>query len=233
MATYVLVHGGWHGGWCWQRVMPLLRAAGHEAHAPTLTGLGERSHLLTREIGLDTHVQDIVNVLVYEDLYDVVLVGHSYAGMVVAGVAERTPERLARLVYLDAFVPWEGQSVLDLMGSQASTVRERSVREGDGWGVPPLPLELFGVTDADDLAWAGARIGMQPIATFEQPIPQSSPLAAALPRTYIHCTAWDGFTPDADRARTEPGWGVHELATGHDAMLTAPDDLASLLLNLA
>ena len=234
MTTYVLVHGAWHGGWCWKKVTPLLRAAGHEVYTPTLTGLGERAHLLTREVGLDTHVEDIVNVLTYEDLRDVVLVGHSYAGMVVAGIAERVAERLAHLVYLDAFVPWEGQSLLELTGpTEGPAVRERAEREGDGWGVPPLPLEAFGVVDAGDLAWARPRLGLQPLKTFEQPMPQTDPAAAALPRTFIHCSAWAGFTAYADRARTEPGWRVRELATGHDAMITAPEDLAQLLLNLA
>jgi len=232
MATYVLVHGAWHGGWCWKKVAPLLRAAGHDIFTPTLTGLGERVHLLTPAVGLDTHIQDIVNLLVYEDLREVVLVGHSYGGMVVSGVAEQATERLAHLVYLDAFVPWEGQSLLDLMGAtQAATVRERAARAGDGWGVPPLPLELFGVTEAVDLAWAGARLGRQPLRTFEQPLPLTG-AAAALPRTYLHCTAWVGFTESADRARREPGWRVHELATGHDAMITAPQALADRLLDV-
>lgn len=234
MTTYVLVHGAWHGGWCWKRVAPLLRAAGHEVYAPTLTGLGERAHLLIPDVGLDTHVRDIVNVLTYEDLRDVVLVGHSYAGMVVAGVAEQAAERLAHLLYLDAFVPWEGQSQLELVGGErAAALREQADREGDGWRLPPIPLEVFGVTDADDLAWARPRLGLQPLKTFEQPVPQTSPAAAALPRTFIRCSAWAGFTAYADRARTETGWRVRELATGHDAMITAPEDLAHLLLTVA
>ncbi len=160
MAIFVLVHGAWHGGWCWQRVARLLRAAGHDVYTPTLTGLGERAHLLSPAIGLDTHIKDILGVLFYEDLRDVVLVGHSYAGMVITGVAEQTAKRLRHLVYLDAFVPWEGQSLLDLMGeTEALIVRERAARDGDGWCVPPLPLEAFGVTKPADLAWAGARIG--------------------------------------------------------------------------
>jgi pimeloyl-ACP methyl ester carboxylesterase len=208
MATFVLVHGAWHGGWCWKKVTPLLRAAGHEVFTPTLTGLGERAHLLTPAVGLETHIEDVLGVLYYEDLRQVVLVGHSYGGMVITGVAGRAADRVAHLVYLDAFVPWEGQSLLDLMGvTQAAIVRERTEREGDGWGVPPLPLELFGVTEAADHAWAGPRIGMQPLKTFEQPLPQTG-AAAALPRTYMHCAAWPGFTAHADRARTEPGWQI-------------------------
>src|SRR5689334_15631432 len=120
MANYLLVHGAWHGGWCWRRVVPLLRAAGHEVFTPTLTGLGERVHLLTRDVGLDTHAQDVIGVLEYEDLRDVVLVGHSYGGMVITAVAERAAERLAHLVYLDAFVPRDGQSQMDLLGPSSS-----------------------------------------------------------------------------------------------------------------
>ena len=121
MATYVLVHGAWHGGWCWQRVTPLLRAAGHEVLTPTLTGLGERSHLANSAIDLNTHIQDVVNVLEYEDLRKVILVGHSYGGMVITGVSERVPERLTHLVYLDAFVPRDGQSLLGFVGEPLRT----------------------------------------------------------------------------------------------------------------
>jgi len=233
MTTYVLVHGAWHGGWCWQRVAPLLRAAGQAVYAPTLTGLGERAHLLSPEVGLDTHVQDIVNVLTYEDLHTVVLVGHSYGGMVISGVAEQAAARLAQLVYLDAFVPWEGQAQLELVDQEfAAALRAQAAREGDGWRLPPIPLEVFGVTEAADLAWARPRLGMQPLKTLEQPVPQTNPAAAALPRTYIHCTGWDGFAVPAEHARRAAGWHVRELASGHDAMITAPQALAELLLKL-
>src|SRR5262245_14863398 len=126
MATFVLVHGAWHGGWCWQRVSPLLRARGHEVFAPTLTGLGERSHLLTREIGLETHVADVVNAIRWEDLTDVVLCGHSYGGMVISGAADRMADRVRSLVYLDAFVPADGQSIFDFMTAE----RAEGFRDG-------------------------------------------------------------------------------------------------------
>ena len=140
MAMFLLIHGAWHGGWCWKKVTPLLRAAGHEVCTPTLTGLGERAHLLSAEVTLDTHVQDVVGVLEYEDLRDVVLVGHSYGGMVITGVVDRAADRLAHLVYLDAFVPQDGQALADLVDSTLYTTLEEQARaEGEGWRVPALP----------------------------------------------------------------------------------------------
>ena len=155
MSTFLLVHGAWHGGWCWKRVTPLLRAAGHEVFTPTLTGLGERKHLMSPDIGLDTHVQDVVGVLEYEDLRDVILVGHSYAGMVITGVAGRTPERIAHLVYLDAFVPEDGKSLMDYQPPEMAELFHEGTRtEGEGYKLPAvIPPEVFGVTGEADLAW--------------------------------------------------------------------------------
>jgi pimeloyl-ACP methyl ester carboxylesterase len=230
MAAFVLVHGAWHGGWCWRRVVPLLRAAGHEVHAPTLTGLGERAHLLSPAVDLDTHTWDVAGLLACEDLRDVVLVGHSYGGMVITALAAREPDRLARLVYLDAFVPQVGECVFDLLApDRAAAFREGARTEGEGWRVPSPPLERWGVTDPADVAWAGPRIGPQPIATFEQPLGSPSP---ALPRTYIG-TEYGTFLRFTERARAEPGWTVRELPTGHDAMITMPRELAALLLEAA
>ena len=236
MATYVLVHGGWHGGWCWKKVTPLLRAAGHDVYAPTLTGLGERVHLLTPAVGLETHVEDVLGVLRYEDLQQVVLVGHSYGGIVITGVAERAADRLAHLVYLDAFVPRDGQCLLDLVPPErAAATREQAKTTGDGWRVPPRPVEQFGVTAEADLRWAGPKVGDQPRLTFEQPVHCASVASAALPRTFIRCTesAGSGFSATfAERVRADTSWRYRELATGHDAMITAPDALADLLLEV-
>src|SRR5215831_5722049 len=137
MATFVLVHGAWHGGWCWKKVTPLLRAAGHEVYTPTLTGLGERVHLASPKVDLTTHIQDVVNVLDYEDLHEVVLVGHSYGGVVIAGVADRVPSRVGHLVYLDAGVPHNGEGYLDLLPNLRALIEEDSRLNGDGWRVPP------------------------------------------------------------------------------------------------
>jgi pimeloyl-ACP methyl ester carboxylesterase len=230
MATFVLVHGAWHGGWCWKKVTPLLRAAGHEVYTPTLTGLGERAHLLSREVDLDTHTTDIVNVLDYEELTDVILVGHSYAGLVIPGVAHRLPGRVAHLVYLDAFVPRDGQSLLDLNpGSAAQQARVRE--EGDGWRLTPPPGARFGVTDEADGARLASRLGPQPFATFTQPVRMGHSASPAA--TYILCTQPEGFRRFAEQVRDDPGWRYRELATGHDAMVTQPRELADLLLEVA
>jgi pimeloyl-ACP methyl ester carboxylesterase len=232
MAIFVLVHGAWHGGWCWSRVAPLLRGAGHQVYAPTLTGLGEGADPPTPAVGLDTHVRDVLELLASQDLAEVVLVGHSYAGMVITAVADRVAERLAHLVYLDAFVPEDGQCVLDLVTPErAELFREQARTMGDGWLVPALPLEAWGVTDPTDVQWATRRILPQPLGTLEQPLRLSGGSAASLPRTYIstdHLT----FQRFAERARTEHGWRTRHLATGHDAMITRPRELAALLLEI-
>ena len=234
MATFVLVHGSMHGGWCWRRVAPLLRAAGHEVFAPTLTGLGERAHLAHPGIDLDTHVRDVLGVLEYEDLDRVVLVGHSYAGTVVAGVADRLPGRIAHLVYLDAAVAGDGQALLDLFPpDDQAALREEVAAEGDGWRMPPADPAAFGVTDPEDAAWVRAKLVAQPFQTFTQPLRLANPAGFAGPKTYIACLAAgpeDWRDAMVERARTEPGWRHRELATGHDAMVTAPRELADLLL---
>lgn len=236
MAIYMLVHGAWHGGWCWQRVTPFLRGRGHDVLTPTLTGLGERAHLATPEIDLNTHVQDIIGVLEYEDLHQVILVGHSYAGMVITAVAERVADRLAHLVYLDAFVPQYGQSLADLVPPAAVTsLQEQAQAQGAGWRLPPFPLEQYGVTLDADKRWVGPKLVFHPFKTILQPVQRSSAAVGALPRTYIYChdPAMGFFEQFAERARTEQGWRYRELATGHDAMVTAPRQVADLLLELA
>jgi pimeloyl-ACP methyl ester carboxylesterase len=202
--------------------------------APTLTGLGDRSHLLSASVDLQTHVQDVLNVLKYEDLGQVVLVGHSYAGLVISVVADRAPERIAHLVYLDAFVPRDGESLLELLPAptRAAFVDKANTR-GEGWRVPPQRIEQYGVREASDVAWASARLGDQPLLTFEQPVRlRREPRCG---RTYIACTQFvvrETFRPFAERAQQEPGWTYHVLDTGHDAMITAPDALAAVLLQV-
>src|SRR5262249_44459260 len=172
MAVFVLVHGGWHGGWCWRRVAPPLRAAGHAVYTPTLTGLGERAHLATPATGLDTHIRDVLGVLAYEDLRDVILVGHSMAGMVVTGVAERAPDRLAHLVYLDATVPRDGESDLDchpeLRGDRPAAFEARA--GSDGRLAPRLRPHLFGIDSAADSAWVNGLLTPHPIKAFTDPL---------------------------------------------------------------
>lgn len=233
MATFVLVHGAWHGGWCWKRLTPFLRAAGHEVFAPTLTGLGERAHLLAPGVNLETHAQDVLGVLRCEDLEQVVLVGHSYGGMVITCVADRASERLAHLVYLDAFVPRDGQSLYDLVPAERRAMYDEWARtEGDGFRLPCPPLEYFGVSAEVDVRWAAPRVSPQPLATFTQPA-RLTHLVQALPRTYIACLQHTGpFKQFAQRAQSEPGWRYHGLDAVHDVMITAPRDLAALLLEL-
>jgi pimeloyl-ACP methyl ester carboxylesterase len=229
--TFVLVHGAWYGGWCWRKLTPLLAHAGCEVYTPTLTGLGERAHLGSRETTLHTHAQDLQAVLQMHDLHDVILVGHSYAGMVISLLAERERSRIRRLVYLDAFVPDDGKRVVDyLLPLQR---REAIVAVGAETGfVPPVPATALGVTDAADLAWINARVAKQPFATFNEPARLSAPAGAGLPRTYIACTepASGSFGPFAAKLRDDPGWQFEELRTGHNAMVTAPQALAAVLL---
>jgi len=224
LTTFVLVHGASTGGWYWAPVRDLLRAAGHEVYTPTLTGLGERSHLLSREIGLDLHIQDVVNVLFYEDLRDVVLAGHSYGGMVVTGVADRLPDRIAHLVYVDAFVPHDGESLLDLGGPGARAYIENDVRtRGDGWRNPRPEGP-----DAD------RRLVDHPFRTYTDPIVLRGG-GAGIPRTFVWCNAppHPSFDGSAERARAEPGWRFRELPTWHTPMRTMPRELTELLLEAA
>jgi pimeloyl-ACP methyl ester carboxylesterase len=233
VATFVLVHGAWHGGWCWRRVEPLLREAGHDVLTPTLTGLGERAHLLSPQVGLQTHVDDVVGMLAYERRDDVVLVGHSYAGQVVTGVASARPEGIARVVYLDAFVPQDGASAIDLLPPEIAAHYRDSVRErGFGWLIPPRGLDVLGVTDAKDVAWLESRLVPHPWRTYTEPVTATA-AAADVPSAFVECTDWlRVFHPFAEIAAAR-GWPVHELASGHEAMVTHPRELAAVLLELA
>lgn len=230
MATFVLVHGATGGGWHWKSVAGMLRAAGHEVYTPTLTGLGERTHLGSPAVDLQMHIQDIVAVLRYEDLHNVVLVGHSYAGLIITGVAEQEPERLAHLVYLDAIVLHDGEAFMDiarLVNPEVPKLIEELVRtQGDGWRQPITYNDYY------KYDW---RETPQPFKTMTQPLQITNPAAAALPHTFIHCTdkgpvqTFDAMTVSASRARAA-GWHYRELPTTHMAMWTMPRELTDLLL---
>jgi pimeloyl-ACP methyl ester carboxylesterase len=231
MTTFVLVHGAWHGGWTWRFVGPILRRAGHDVFTPTLTGLGERAHLAQAAIDLELHVQDVVAVLEMEDLRDVVLLGHSYGGMVVTATADRRPERVGRLVYLDAFVPEDGKCAFDyVVPERAAAFR----KEGEQFGsVAPPPLSLWGLVKPEHIAFAKPRERRQPFRTFTQPIRIANPDALArVPKTFIYCSspATGSFDRFAAKCRSDPAWRFHELKTGHDAMILAPGELAAVLL---
>jgi len=234
-SDFVLIHGAWHGGWCWRRVADLLSARGHRVFAPTLTGVGERSHLADRSINLDTHVEDVLNLLKWEGLSNVVLVGHSYGGMVISGVADRAPAGVVgSIVYLDAFVPENGMSLLDYTTGEG---REGGpmVEEGERTGlVSPIPAEVFAVNRADR-AWVDAQCTPHPYRTLTQKIRLTGARDRIARRTYILATGYSGlpFSSFAARVRDEPGWRYHEVDCGHDVMLDAPEQLAEMLLEAA
>ncbi|MEU1294792.1 alpha/beta fold hydrolase [Streptomyces sp. NPDC005840] len=238
--TYVLVHGAWHDGRCWHRVAPLLSAHGHRVLTPSLTGHGDRAGLLSPEVGLTTHVDDVVGLIDEQNLEDVVLVGHSYAGMVVSGVADRVPERVARLVFLDAMVPVHGESAVDVMPFSQALI-DAAAAGPHPWRIPPLPelpapRGLFGVTDPEDVAWLRTTLGDESVRCFQEPVRLDNPAQESIPRVHIHCVGQEpaGVTRrpvPAPRPGGVPA-RVHELRTGHDAMLTEPAALAALLLDL-
>lgn len=238
MSTFVLIHGAWHGGWCWSRVAPLLRARGHEVHAPTLAGMGEHAHLLSRQITVDTHVEDVVACIEAWELTDVVLVGHSYGGHIITGAADRLDGtgRLARLVYLDAVVPNDGDGWYSSNKPEQVAARHQAARESGGLFIPAPAATAFGVTDPDDVAWVARRLRPHPYGCYLSP--QRLPNlargrgAAALPRTYIDCIKplYSDFNGLKGRLRADPAWTYLEIATGHDAMVSAPGEVAELLM---
>lgn len=223
--TFVLIHGAWHGGWCWRFVRPLLSE--HQVFAPSLTGLGERKHLARPDVNLDTHIDDVVNLLEMEDLRDVVLVGHSYGGMVVTGAADRARSRIRRLVYLDAFVPENGKCVLDyVVPERAARMREEGERTGS---VAPPPLSLWGITRQEHIDFIKPREVRHPYGCFSQKIALKG--GATPPRTFVYCSspATGSFDQFAAKYRNDPAWRYHELETGHDAMILMPQRVADLL----
>jgi pimeloyl-ACP methyl ester carboxylesterase len=234
MSTYVLVHGAWHGSWCWKRVRKALKAQGHDVFTPTLTGVGERSHLLSRQVNLETHLDDVVNLIRWEELANVVLCGHSYGGAVISGAADRVPERIGALVYLDAFVLEDGQCMQDAQPPEHRKWQVEAARlQGEGWKIPPFPAAAFNV-NAKDAAWVDRQCRMQPIETFQQPLRLSGGLDAMKSVTFILATGYEGspFMPSYERAKAK-GWKTLTVACGHDVMLDMPEELTTILLNAA
>lgn len=232
MAVFLLVPGAWLGGWCWRDVAYQLEEDGHSVIAATLTGLGERAHLLSPQVGLRTHVADIIGVLHYRDLKDVVLVGHSYGGMVITAVAEQAAGRIRRLVYLDGSVPRDGQSNCDVVGPEmARQLRGLAEATGEGWRVPPASYVTEGLP-ADRRAWVEQRLTAHSLRCFEEAVHLGSKPADALARAFIRTTRSDLYDRLFAQAR-EAGWQCRDLAGGHYAMLTEPRALASALAGLA
>jgi pimeloyl-ACP methyl ester carboxylesterase len=227
MATFVLVHGAWSGGYTWQRIARNLRHDGHEVYAPTLTGLGERSHLLHPGIDLDTHIADVRNLVEFEQLDRIVLVGHSYGGMVVTGVADAIPEKITTLVYLDAFVPQNGQSAADLQPPGRA-------RPDDGVAVPPLPLTAFGVAPGKAAA-NEARRRPHPVRCFTQKIKLTGGIDRVKDRRYIYLNEPQPttFTQFYEKLRAAPGWRTYTIPCTHLVQLDMPDEFSRLLSSFA
>jgi pimeloyl-ACP methyl ester carboxylesterase len=234
MSTFLVCHGAWSAAWAWKKVRPLLRAMGHEIYTPTYTGLGERAHQASRSINLETHIADVLAVVDCEDLRDFVLVGHSYGGMVATGVADRVPELVSKLIYLDAFVPGDGQSLFDMLPPEERARRQQgAVSGGDGWLLPPNPPPPD--TSPEDVAWITPRRRWQPIGCFTQPLRLKNPNAIRN-RSYIYCTRLgpgDPFGQFAKRFRSDPAWQFHEIDASHSPNITAPEALAGLLDRIA
>jgi pimeloyl-ACP methyl ester carboxylesterase len=237
MATFLLVHGGGHGGWCYNKLSPLLRAEGHFVLSPSLTGCGDRKHLVTPNTNLDTHIEDIANLMQYDDLTEIILVGHSYGGMVITGVSGRVPDRIRELVYLDAAHPQQGQSLRMLAPEQIEPtyagVQTHNGVEMVMWPFPGMAA-FFGVTDPVDAAWVDSKLTPHPWKTFDQPLQLANPQAARrLPRTNINCSqSLRASHAQANHAQTE-GHRNYEIDTGHDLMITEPRAVANMLLEIA
>ena len=242
MATFVLVHGAWHGVWCYRDTAQALRSAGHTVHTPTHTGVGERAHQSAENITLETHIRDVCGVIEAEELNDVILCGHSYGGMVITGVADRLPGRIRALVYLDAFVPEHGQSLNALLrialppevaavflGAFHSTALENH-----SGLMAPIPAEMFGIKP-EHRAWVDRRCVGQPLATFELPLLLTGAGAAVTNRVYILADAWDPspFRHFAAKLEGQPGWRITKLPSSHDVMVDMPRELAAELMKLA
>jgi len=218
-ATFVLVHGAWHGGWCWQRVCDRLIARGHRVFAPTLTGVGERSHLSSPAVDLTTQILDVVNEIRWKDLENVVLVGHSYGGMVITGVAEQAASRISSIVYLDAFIPADGQSIQDL-GGKVDT----------GPFTAPIPAARFAVNDADR-AWVDSKMTPQSTACFTEKLKVTGAYQRISKKTYIRAKNFPGFAGALERVGRDASWKTHVIDCGHDVMVDKPDELTGLLVD--
>ena len=232
--NFVFVHGAWHGGWCWRDVAAVLRTAGHQVFTPTMTGLGERAHLLNAQVGLSTFIDDIAAVILSEELDNVVLVGHSFGGHVINGVADRMPQLLRQLIYLDGLVVQHGQSALSIMPPAVQAERNRTM-DAEGLRMTIPSPDQFGLSDPAQLAWVMRQLTPHPLKGYTEPVQLQHPLGNGLPKTYIAVTdPW--YPPLAELrqwVRSQPDWDWRELAACHNAMVSAPLALASLLMELA
>jgi pimeloyl-ACP methyl ester carboxylesterase len=230
MANYCLVHGGWHGGWVWKRVARSLREEGHDVYTPTMTGLGERSHLLNATINLSTNIQDIVNVIKFEELNNVILCGHSYAGMVISGVADLISERIAALVYLDAWVPENGDSMFTLLPEtwQLSVIKE--VAPYEGYMRPAIPAEALQVNKRDR-AWVDRMCTPHPLGTMTEGIRLHGNHRKVKKRIFALASGWEPNPVRAfyEKLQKDPAWTIRTIKCGHDAMLDEPEEVVNIL----
>lgn len=235
--NFVLVHGGFHGGWCWRLVADRLRALGHRVSHPTSTGFGERRHLLRADLSLDVLVLDLVNHLQAEELTDVVLVGHSFGGLSISGAADRVPQRIRQLVFLDSLILQPGQTVFGALPPEVVAQRRQSCAQFDGVRCfPAPPVTAFGIPpEHPDAAWVERRLTPQPESLYDSPLALANPVGNGLPSTYIACTnpALPAVASSQAWARAQPGWRWMEMDTGHDVMVTEPQRLARLLVEMA
>ena len=237
-ATFVLIHGAWHGGWCWRFVSEKLVGRGHRVFAPTLTGQGERRHLLGAVTSLDVPIADVENLIEAEELQDVVLVGHSYGGLVASGVADRKPDALSALVFLDSLLVENGEAAMDVLPRAVANERLAAVEASGQRLAMPVPDGLGGTGIADDhplAPWVRRRLTPHPLATYQTPLTLRHPLGNGLQCTYVHCAnpSYDTLAPVRERVRQKAGWGWEALDSGHDAMVLDPDRLVALLERLA
>jgi pimeloyl-ACP methyl ester carboxylesterase len=231
--TFLVCHGAWSAGWAWKKMHPLMSKAGHRLVTPSYTGLGERAHLAIPSIDLETHITDMLNVIRYEDLRDIVLVGHSYGGMVATGVADRARDKVRQLIYIDAFVPNDRQCLLDFLHESEQRRMEELASSGDGWRVPPNPTPPD--TPPADVDWLSERRVHMPVKCFQSKLKlNGGPLA--LPRSYIYATRaapLDTFGQFAKMTKNDPAWDYHEIDASHSPNVTAPEALMALLDEIA
>lgn len=234
--AFLLVHGAWHGGWCWDRVATRLRADGFRVFTPTQTGMGERAHLISRNISMELFVEDLVRVMESEELDDVVVVGHSFGGRSAAGLVDRLPAKVRHLVFVDSSLPEGNKSFMDLLPPESRGARLKAAEESSGGVSIAVPdASFFGLDVAGDRAWVQRRLTPHPLSTYTTPLVLKNPIGNGRPVSFIRCTQpkFAFVDPSGAYARAQPGWGYFEIATGHDAMVTAPDELTKLLLKFA
>ncbi|WP_263357681.1 alpha/beta fold hydrolase [Acidicapsa ligni] len=234
MSHFVLVHGGWRGGWIWKRVAQLLRKEGHTVYTPTLSGLADRSHLLHADINLSTHIQDVVNLIKFEELHDVVLCGHSYAGMVISGVADQVSERISSLVYLDAWFPQDGDSIMTLSPEIYQLMHIKETGRYGGISCPPIPAAILHVNE-QDRAWVDTMATPQPFATMIEAIQLKGNHVNVRNKTFVLASAWEPnpFRQFYERLKVEAEWKIAMIESGHDAMLDKPVEVANVLIEAA